>query len=107
MFRKTAVLGSFGHIRTTFGNRMWPKLPKGTTTRQDLSFARTPTSIRQFVTKKQPGKAHVSKKNVVLGSFGHIRSTFGNRMYSCNMSCSAMSQFFQYDAKKCDVDFHC
>ena len=58
---KTAVLGSFGHIRPTFGIRMWPKLPKGTSTYQDLSFAPTPTSIRPSVTKKQPGKAHVSK----------------------------------------------
>ena len=63
MFRKTTVLGSFGHIRQTAGNPMWPKLPKGTSTRQDRSFALTPKSIRPSVTKKQHEKAHVSNNH--------------------------------------------
>ena len=44
-----------------FGNRCGRKCIKGTSTRQDLSFAPTPTSIRTSITQKQPGKAHVSK----------------------------------------------
>ena len=68
MFRKTAVLGSFGHIRATFGIRMWPKLPKGTSKHQDLSFAPTPTSIRLSFTRRD------SLKNLIfLAKFGHFR----------------------------------
>ena len=63
MFRKTADLG-FGHkfrsYSTIFRDWIWPKLPKGTSTRQNLSFAPTPMSIQPSVTKKQSGKSHVS-----------------------------------------------
>ena len=55
-FRETAVFISFVHIRPTSGNQMWPKLPKSTSTRQDILFAPTPKSLRPSVTKNQPGK---------------------------------------------------
>ena len=71
MFRKIAVLGSFGHILPTSGNPMWPKLPKGTPASCDLSFA--PTSIQPSVTKKQAVKAHVSINRCSVGHFGRIR----------------------------------
>ena len=62
MFRKkTAVFEASDRFGVLPVNWIWPKLPKGTSTRQDLSFAPTRTSIRLSVTKKQPGKAHVSK----------------------------------------------
>ena len=38
IYRKPAVLGSFGHIHPTTSNRIWPKQPKGTSSRQDILF---------------------------------------------------------------------
>ena len=46
-------------------------------TRQDLSYEPIPRSLRPYVTKKQPGKAQVSKKPLILdfffAKFGNIR----------------------------------
>ena len=81
MFRKTTVLGSFSHIRLTSDNRIWPKLPKDTSTRKGLLLEPTPASIRPSVTKKQSRKAHVWKP-VVLRSFGQIRLISGDRIWS-------------------------
>ena len=52
--------------------RIWPKLSKGTSTGQDLSFEHIYRSLRPSVADKRPGKAHVSK-NRYFGHFGQIR----------------------------------
>ena len=39
-----------------FVGRIWPKLSKGTSTGQDLSYEHIPRSLRPFVTKIQPAK---------------------------------------------------
>ena len=78
MFRKTADLESFGHIRQTSGNWMWPKLPKGTSSCQYLSFAPTPMSIRPSVTKEQPRNAHISK-NRCFWTFWPNSAIFGGQ----------------------------
>ena len=82
MFRKTAVLGSFGHYRPFSGtcNPMRSKLPEGTSTRQEFSFSPTPTSLRPSVTKKQPGKVHVSK-NRCFWTFWQNSAISGGRIH--------------------------
>ena len=60
-FRKTAVFWTFWPNSAISGGRTWLKLSKGTSTYRDLSYEPFPRSLRPSVTKKQPGKAHVSK----------------------------------------------
>ena len=66
---KTTALGSLCYIRI----RMWPKLPKGTSTHQDLSFAPTPTATRPFVTSRHSLENLMFRKTAVFGHFGRIR----------------------------------
>ena len=80
MFRKTDVFGNFSQNWAIFRGRIWAKLPKGTSTRQDLSFAPTPTSIWQSATKIKPGKANVSK-NRCSGIFWPKSAIFRGRIW--------------------------
>ena len=77
MFRKTAVLGSYGNIRPTSGNRMWPNCQKAYLHAKTIIRSHVDTTIRyretawkrscfekplflvilaNFDTKIQPGK---------------------------------------------------
>ena len=49
------ILANFGHFR-------WPKLSKGTSTGQDLSYELIPRSLRPSVTKIQPGKESMTNR---------------------------------------------
>ena len=49
---------SFGAFSANF---RWPKVLKGTSTHQNLSFEPVHMSWRPYVTKKRPGKAYISK----------------------------------------------
>ena len=44
------------------GGKLWPKLSKGTSTGQDLSYEPIPWSLRSFVAKIQPGKESMTDR---------------------------------------------
>ena len=62
------------------GARIWPKLSKGTSTGQDLSYEPIPRSLRPFVAKKQPGKLKF-RKNRYFGYFGQNSAISGGRIW--------------------------
>ena len=61
MFRKKLLFLDILAKLAYSAGRIWPKLTKGTSTRQDHSYDPIPRSLRPSVTKNQPGKAHVTK----------------------------------------------
>ena len=65
----------FLDILANFGHFQWSNLAKnvkGTSTGHHLSYEPIPRSLRPSVTKKQPGKAHVSK-TADFTHFGQFR----------------------------------
>ena len=79
-FRKTTIFGHFGLIRL-FPVTESAKLSKGTSTGQDLSYEPIPRSLRPSVTKKQPGKAYVSK-NRYFWTFWPNSAISGGRIWA-------------------------
>ena len=66
---KNRCFWTFWPILDIFGGRIWPKLSKGTSIRQDISYKPIPRSLRPSVAKKQPGKTTILD---ILAKFGHF-----------------------------------
>ena len=67
----------YGQFRPTSGGQIWPKLSKGISENQDLSFEPIIKALRPSVHKFYSVQARVSKNR----RFGMIRPIFGGRIW--------------------------